>query len=215
MGGLKKSIFFVVAFLAVLMGLLLYFQNAVFIFDGPNNGFLLTKTELVRYSIYLPAFYTHVITGGIVLIMGVFQLNKWIRTSYPSWHMFAGRLYFFVLLIFTAPSGLIMSFYANGGLMAKIGFALLALLWWFSTWNGFQLATRKQWSKHREFMLRSYALTFSAVTLRIYSFLFALAGFRGESAYMLIAWLSWVPSLVAIEVWIRKDNIRQFMLWRP
>ncbi|HEV8512063.1 MAG TPA: DUF2306 domain-containing protein [Cyclobacteriaceae bacterium] len=206
---IKKFIFRILAFLAVLFGVLLYLHNSVFVFDGPDNGFLLTKTESVRYSIYLPAFYIHITTGSIVLMSGVFQLSKWIRTRYPRWHRSAGKFYLFVVLIFTAPSGFVMSLYANGGLSATIAFALLALLWWLFTWKGFQNAVHKQWDTHREFMLRSYALTFSAVTLRLYSFLFALAGFRGESIYVVIAWLSWVLSLIVMEIWIRQKAFKQ------
>lgn len=192
-----------------MFGWVLYYHNLVFILDGPDNGFLLTKTESTRYSIYLPAFYIHIVTGSIVLILGVFQLSKRIRTRYSVWHRTAGKIYIFVILIFTAPSGLVMSFYANGGLAAGIGFGLLASLWWFFTWKGFQQARHKLWNVHREFMMRSYALTFSAVTLRLYSFFFALAGYRGESIYILVAWLSWVPSLLIMEIYLRQNVIKR------
>jgi Predicted membrane protein (DUF2306) len=204
---MKNMVFGTLAFLAVLMGVVLYYHNSVFVLDGPDNGFLLTKTESTRHSVYLPAFYIHILTGSIVLITGIFQLNQWIRKHYTAWHRTAGKVYLFVILIFT--SGLVMSFYANGGWSAGIGFALLASLWWFFTWKGFQNAMHKRWDIHREFMLRSYALTFAAVTLRLYSFFFALAGYRGESIYIIIAWLSWVPTLVVVEIYLRQKVIRQ------
>ena len=190
--------------MALGMGLTLYWHNSVFVLDGPDNGFLLTKAEAVRYSVYLPAFYIHIATGSMVLITGVFQLSKGIRARYPKWHRSAGKCYILVLLIFTAPSGLVMSLYANGGFAASMGFACLAVLWWFFTWKGFHHATQQRWNVHREFMLRSYALTFSAVTLRLYSFFFALAGIRGEFIYNVIAWLCWVPSLLVVEIWLRQ-----------
>ncbi len=204
MGWIKNLVFGVLAFLAVLFGLVLYYHNSVFVLDGPDNGFLLTKTESIRYSAYLPAFYIHILTGSIVLILGIFQLSKWIRARYTAWHRTSGKVYIFVILIFTAPSGLVMSFYANGGLAAGIGFALLALLWWFFTLKGFKNAKQKNWDVHRGFMLRSYALTFAAVTLRLYSFFFALAGYRGEFIYIIVAWLSWVPSLILMEIYLRQ-----------
>lgn len=168
-----------------------------------------TKSESVRYSVYLPAFYIHICTGSIVLITGVFQFSKSIRARFPAWHRTSGKVYIFVILIFTAPSGLVMSLYANGGFAAGIGFALLAMLWWIFTLTGFRSATRKRWNIHRGFMMRSYALTFSAVTLRLYSFCFALAGFRGDLIYIIIAWLSWVPTLVHLEIYLRQKSITQ------
>lgn len=102
-----------------------------------------------------------------------------------------------------------MSLYANGGLSAGIGFALLALLWWSFTFKGFQNVKQMNWDVHRGFMLRSYALTFAAVTLRLYSFFFALVGYRGEFIYIIVAWLSWVPSLILMEIYLRQKAIRK------
>jgi len=210
-GWVKNIAFGVLAFLAVLFGLVLYYHNSVFVLDGPDNGFLLTKTASVRHSVYLPAFYIHIVTGSIVLMTGIFQLRTWIRTRFATWHRLAGKIYIFVILIFTAPSGLVMSLFANGGLAAGTGFALLALLWWFFTWKGFQNAIQERWDEHRKFMIRSYALTFSAVTLRLYSFFFALAGYRGEFTYVMIAWLSWVPSVIAVEIYLRQKTAGRVM----
>jgi hypothetical protein len=190
------------------MGLVLYWHNAVFVLDGPDNGFLLTKSEPVRYSVYLPAFYIHITTGSIVLITGIFQLSKNMRLRYRQWHRSAGKPYIFVILVFTAPSGLVMSLYANGSWTTRLGFGMLALLWWFFTWKGFRHAIHSNWHLHRQYMLRSYALTFSAVTLRMYSFAFALAGFKGEFIYNIIAWLSWVPSLIIVEIWLRRKTVQ-------
>ncbi len=55
---------------------------------------------------------------------------------------------------------------------------------------------------HREWMTRSYALIFAAVTLRLYMPL--LDAVLGEySGYALVAWLCWVPNLLVAEWMIR------------
>jgi uncharacterized membrane protein len=205
-GRLKKVVFVFVAFFALLFGVVLYWHNSIFILKGPDNGFLLTKAFSVRYSVYLPAFYIHITTGSLVLMAGVLQLSEKVRIRYASLHRNAGKFYIAIILLFTAPSGFIMSLYANGGLWAQTGFALLATLWWYFTWKGWQLARRKDWTFHRQFMIRSYALTFAAVTLRLYSFILALIGFRGEVVYIIIAWLSWVSTLAVAEIWLRRTR---------
>ncbi len=50
-------------------------------------------------------------------------------------------------------------------------------------------------------MIRSYALTFAAVTLRIYLPLSQIAGMPFDPAYQTISWLCWVPNLIVAE-WI-------------
>jgi hypothetical protein len=55
-------------------------------------------------------------------------------------------------------------------------------------------------------MIRNYALTFAAVTLRIYLPLMTPFLFHGDflAAYRTISWLCWVPNL-AIAEWIIKS----------
>ncbi len=87
--------------------------------------------------------------------------------------------------------------YLNPG----IGFLLLALLWWIFTWLGWQTVKQNKIEAHRWWMTRSYALAISAVNLRLYLFIAAyFFDFRGAHAYEWIAWLSWVPNLLIVEL---------------
>lgn len=205
---MRTVVFVIITFFALLFGAILYYHNAPFVFEGIHRGFLLTKQEHILQTIYLPAFYVHIVTGSLVLIAGAFQLSKSIRQRLPVLHRYAGRFYAAIILIFTAPSGFVMALYANGGLSSQICFALLASFWWYFTFVGWRRVMKNDLVSHRRFMLRSYVLTFAAVTLRMYSFVFALAGFKGEGIYSIIVWLSWVPSLIALELWLRKGNLK-------
>jgi hypothetical protein len=50
-------------------------------------------------------------------------------------------------------------------------------------------------------MLRSYALTLAAVTLRLYLPAFEMAGYSFDVSYPLISWIAWVPNLLVVE-WV-------------
>ena len=54
--------------------------------------------------------------------------------------------------------------------------------------------------RHREWVLRNYALIFGAVTLRIWLPILIIA-YQGEflPAYRWVAWLAWVPNLLWVE----------------
>jgi hypothetical protein len=52
-------------------------------------------------------------------------------------------------------------------------------------------------------MIRSFALTLAAVTLRLYLPLSRIAGIPFYDAYVPIAWLCWVPNLLVAETWLR------------
>ncbi len=62
---------------------------------------------------------------------------------------------------------------------------------------------------HQQWMWRSYALTFAAVTLRVYIFFTSYQFHLNDAtAYATLAWLSWVPNLLVAEFLIRKKLLR-------
>jgi hypothetical protein len=96
---MRRVILLTLIFFALLFGVVLYYHNAPFLFEGIHRGFLLTKESHVLHTSYLPAFYVHIITGSLVLVAGVFQLSKKIRSSYPKWHRRSGKFYVAIILI--------------------------------------------------------------------------------------------------------------------
>jgi hypothetical protein len=57
----------------------------------------------------------------------------------------------------------------------------------------------KNVSAHRDWMLRSYALTLAAVTLRVYLGISQFYGMDFITAYQAISWMCWVPNLLIVE----------------
>ena len=55
-------------------------------------------------------------------------------------------------------------------------------------------------------MVRSFAMTFSAVTPRLYMPLAGVMGFDLISAYPTIAWLCWVPNASLAELYVGKGG---------
>jgi len=69
------------------------------------------------------------------------------------------------------------------------------------------LARQKRFTEHRVWMLRSVALTFAAVTLRLMSVPMIISGMTLLETYNITAWASWILPLVAIETWrVRRRN---------
>lgn len=142
----------------------------------------------------------HFIGGGIVLLAGASQFHSGLRTKYARVHRFLGRVYVGGVLI-GGIAGLYLAFHASGGLAAQFGFGLLALTWLVSTSLAFKHILQRNIIQHQRWMIRSYALTLGAVTLRIYLPLFLIQGVPFEQAYPAIAWLAWVPNLIIAE-WV-------------
>jgi hypothetical protein len=102
--------------------------------------------------------------------------------------------------------GFALAQHAFGGLTARAGFGLLAVCWTGSTLNAYRHIRQGNLSAHRSWMIRSYALTLAAVTLRVYLPSSQLAGIPMPVAYPAIAWLCWVPNLLIAEWFVRSRH---------
>jgi uncharacterized membrane protein len=143
----------------------------------------------------------HVVGGGFALIAGGFQFSTRLRRRAPALHRWLGRFYLTVVL-FGAIGGAALATIATGGLVARVGFFLLAILWLWSGTAAYLAIRRGDIDTHRRWMVRNFALTFAAVTLRLHLPLLQFGfGVPFDAAYPVVAWLAWVPNLVVAE-WV-------------
>ena len=161
------------------------------------------KTNFQTHSF---GIYAHIFASSIALMIGPFQLSQHIRQKYTKFHRWLGRIYMSVGVLVGGLAGLYMSQFAFGGLMAKLGFAALAVLWLYTGLRAYFAIRRGAVVEHKKWMIRNFALTFAAVTLRIYLPLSMVAGIEFSLAYPIIAWLCWAPNLIFAE-W--RYNIKQ------
>jgi uncharacterized membrane protein len=169
--------------------------------------FLLTKQNVLHIRIWRIAFYTHISSSLFVLLIGVFQFLKKLILHYPKTHRQLGKIYLLLVLFISAPSGFIMAIYANGGIAAKVSFGMISVLWWYFTFIAYRKARRADISSHLAFMYRSYGLTLSAITLRLYVLIFPVfIHLHAKEMYTLVSYLSWIPNLIIAEILIRKST---------
>ena len=148
------------------------------------------------------AAYAHFLGGALALAAGAFQLNSWLRGRFIAAHRWLGRLYV-VAILAGGTAGFVLALNSTAGPLAQTGFSLLAVGWLVCTVNAYRHIRQGNLAAHRNWMIRSYALTYSAVTLRIYIPLSLLAQVPMATAYPAIAWLCWVPNLFVAQALIR------------
>ena len=164
-------------------------------------AFLITKEDVTGLLYYRIAFFAHVYTGIFVLIAGMLQFPAIIRNKYPKLHRRSGWVYAFLIILVTGPAGLIMGIYGNGGLISQSAFCILALLWIFFTLKAVLAARARQFAVHKAWMYRSYALTLSAISLRLWRWIFVLL-FQPKpmDVYHVVSWLGWMGNLLIAEL---------------
>ncbi|UUC45302.1 DUF2306 domain-containing protein [Flavobacterium cerinum] len=173
-----------------------------------DTAFLQIKQqEVTAITSYITFFYIHVYSALFVLLAGYTQFSSSLLERFPKLHRISGKVYAFIVLLLAAPSGIFIGYYANGGLSSQIAFILLGLLWFFFTLKGIIAIRKKAIIAHRNFMLRSFALALSAITLRLWKVILVyLFHPNPMDVYQIIAWLGWIPNLILAEWLIRSKK---------
>jgi hypothetical protein len=179
----------------------------------PEIDFLTTKTaRVLTRNDFQVAFYVHIVSSWWVMVTGIFQFVPSFIKKYKKLHQILGKVYVFSILALAAPSGLVLAWYANGGLPAKVGFSLQCVIWGLCTWVAWREITRRNWQKHIEWMIRSYAVTLAAMSLRIESYgMVYLFHTKPIETYLTVTWLSWVGNLLIAEILIHTHIAKKLL----
>ena len=86
---------------------------------------------------------------------------------------------------------------------------ILGIGWLVFTALAYYHIRQKNIELHRNFMIRSYAFTLSAVTLRGWMFVFSWFYMDYYTSYLIVAWLSWSLNLAIAELIIFYLNKRK------
>lgn len=193
----NRILWILVAILAVIIGL----YPVTYFFVDKNFGLLSTKSiDLLSNVVWNVGFYTHITLGGLALLIGWLQFSDQFRKKNLNFHRIIGKIYIISVLL-SAIAAFGIAFFATGGWVASLGFICLSLIWFYTTMTAYLSIRKGQVVRHQNMMIYSYAATFAAVTLRIWlPMLIAILG-DFVTAYLIVAWLCWVPNLI-VAYWI-------------
>jgi uncharacterized membrane protein len=198
-----KTIWALVIILALMVG----YIPIAYLMNGVEPFYLELKTpETLKSMIWWSFLYAHIISGGIAILIGWVQFNKYLQTKRTQLHRTVGKIYLAAALA-CAVSGSYISFHATGGWLSALGFLTVSVLYFYTTLKGFTTIRNGQLAAHQDFMTYSYALCLSAVTLRLavpFSYLFTD---DYVFSYSIIAWAAWMPNLL-IAYWVNKNRER-------
>lgn len=154
--------------------------------------------ELPNFVVRHGWLVAHAGFSSIALLIGPWQFLGTLRSRWLTVHRWIGRVYSAAVAAGWITS-LPIATHAKTGAAASAGFVTLGLLWISSTMCGYTTGRLRQLQRHREWMIRSYALTAAAITLRIYLPLSLISGIAYTVSYPIIAWACWIPNLLFAE----------------
>lgn len=172
-----------------------------------HTGFLKFKQDHINNSVWKTCFYIHVFISLFVLMAGFTQFSPFILKNYAKLHRLTGRLYAGNILFINFPVAMVMAIYANGNLPGKTAFFLLDCLWFSFTLKAIIEIRRGNITSHKNYMIRSYALTLSAISLRTWKIILVnTTNIDIPTIYVMDAWLGFVPNLLLAELIIRRKT---------
>lgn len=187
----KKILRVLLIVCSVIIGL----YPAIYFLIDRKFGLLRSKSAtLLANTFWNAGFYTHIIPGGLALLIGWTQFSSKFRNKNLALHMTIGKIYVIAVLL-SAVAGIGIGFFATGGFLSSLGFICLGVIWFYTTLMAYINIRNKRVEQHQKMMIYSYAACFAAVTLRIWLPLLVMGIGNFTIAYTIVAWLCWVPNL--------------------
>lgn len=188
--------------MTVLASLVSLYAAATLLVPGFGAPFLAALRAVMPWAVV-----AHLAGGLTALALGPWQLNARLRARTIRVHRWLGRVYV-VAVVIGSVGALALAPSSQEGLVTHLGFGLLAVLWLAATLQAYRRIRARDQESHRRWMIRSFAMTLAAVTLRIYLGLGLGLGIPFRDTYQTVAWLCWVPNLVVAEWLVLRTRSR-------
>ncbi|ADJ47301.1 hypothetical protein AMES_5476 [Amycolatopsis mediterranei S699] len=165
---------------------------------------------------HYPALVLHIACGTIAFTSVVLQLSPWIIRKHPKLHRVSGRVYIYAGVVPGGVLALLITPFAGG----PVGDAMEGGLWLIFTFVALRAVRRRQFAKHRRFMIYSYALCAQIIWGRI--LIIGLLIFFPEviqhSFGLVLETASWIGTFINLAIaqwWLERTAKKGYVLPRP
>jgi len=173
-----------------------------------STQYFLFPVRDAHFSRYILPLRLHIAGGMGALLAGPWQFSEKLRTRALNFHRWLGRFYLLEVAL-GSIGGFAMATVSEEGWPTHLGFGALAVLWFFTGLQAYLKVRRGDIAAHRQWMIRNFALSLAAVTLRNWMplMLFALH-WPFRTTYIAVSWLCWVPNLLIAEWLVRRRHMQ-------
>lgn len=210
---MKKSlgikIFTVIALFSVMIFSILMLKTiSQYTSFEKNIGFLLFKQQVVSNPYWMFFFYVHIFSITLCLLAGLTQFSNQFLTENRRLHKIIGKMYVYNILIINVPACFVLGLFSNGGLIGITGFLIQDFLWAYLTAAAVLSIKKGNITRHRNYMILSYAVTTTAITFRIIKNLFYNEKLHHyELFYGLNVWAALFINLMIAYLILRRNSV--------
>jgi uncharacterized membrane protein len=175
---------------------------------GYGSTYFLSIPRNPHFAQYIFPLRLHIAGGMGALLLGPWQFSEKLRARALNVHRWMGRFYLLEVGL-GSIAGFAMACVSSEGLPTHLGFGILAVLWFATGLEAYRSVRRGDIQAHREWMIRNFALTLAAVTLRIeLPVMLALLHWPFRVSYITVSWLCWVPNILIAEWMVRSRRLQ-------
>ena len=154
----------------------------------------------------------HLAGGVLAITAGLVQIWLGLTGRVSALHHVLGRVYALGVLV-GSVGGFYLALTVPGPLSYAAGLTMLCVAWLITTGMALYAIRTRRIEQHREWMLRSYTVTFAFVTYRLTSYWLRRWIHMPDSELAddldsLLAWASWVVPLLLAEPLIQIRSMR-------
>lgn len=183
---------------ALLVGAVAYF----FVRDVPHYA-IFDAESYGKYWTSRGYLIPHVAGAGIAILVGLLQFSSRVRARWPRVHRRLGWAYV-VGCVIGAPAAIGLAVHSDC-VVCRPALGTLAVYWFAATLAAFVLARRREFARHRLFMIRSYVAMNVFVIVRI-AYLTPIPGLDDVERRIVAEYVSCFVPLLLAEAWLS---------WRP
>jgi Predicted membrane protein (DUF2306) len=174
--------------------------SVVYFDDEELPPFVIEKLPLPLEDLWFLALRIHVVVALFSLPACLLLMSRRVQRGRPRVHRYLGRITGVVVLLGLVPSGLYLSWFAKGGLISTLGFALSGVIVAVAMVEAVRAARARDFTRHARFTRHVVAQLSVAVLSRAMMMAFDAVGVEQTLAYLVSLWLPVLTSVVFVEL---------------
>jgi hypothetical protein len=199
---LKRSPVSLAVLLAIVAAVVIWFLA-----DNLPRYLFLDEQSFGRYWPVRGWLLVHIAAGTVALVLGPIQLWLGSTRTYLPWHRTLGVGYVSAVAVGSAAA-IGLSIKTQVGWVFGLGLFALAMAWIITTTLAYVSARRRLFAQHREWMIRSYVVTFAFITFRVFTLALRTWEFgTPQERATAASWFCWAVPLLLTEVMLQWNKL--------
>ena len=192
--------------LLVLGTAMIGYESLDYFLPSEVHPFFLERPAMTAQQWWRVMISVHAVSGVLCLVCCWAQYSPLVMKKAPAVHKVSGRVYGYNNLLVVVPTGILLAFFAKGGLLGILGILAIGVGTGISTFLGVRAAMKKKIAVHKRWITFSFALVSTAISFRLCQFALAQAVPSFEHIYVTTLWGTLGLNLLLAQLYLSKTK---------